>query len=61
MRRVLLLVMEGVSAAEPLSTLVLLVAPVLLGLSDVSLVAELGHLLCLSEELLGLVRISLLD
>ena len=38
-----------------------LVFPVLLRLADVGLVAELGHLLGLGEELLGLVRISLLD
>ena len=35
--------------------------PVLLSLADVALVTELGHALCLSEELLGLVGISLLD
>ena len=39
----------------------LLVAPILLRLADVGLVAELGHLLGLGEEFLGLVRISLLD
>ena len=39
----------------------LLVLPILLSLTDVSLVAELSHLLGLGEELLGLVRISLLD
>ena len=38
-----------------------LILPVLLRLADVSLVAQLGHLLCLSEQLLGLVRISLLN
>ena len=38
-----------------------LILPVLLRLADVSLVAELSHLLCLSEELLCLVRISLLN
>ncbi len=38
-----------------------LILPVLLRLADVRLVAELGHLLGLSEELLGLVGISLLD
>ena len=37
-----------------------LVLPVLLSLADVGLVAQLGHLLGLSEELLGLVGISLL-
>ena len=41
--------------------LLLLVLPVLLRLADVSLVAELSHLLGLGEELLGLVRISLLN
>ena len=79
-------VMEGVSAAEPLTTLLLslpsydfvmtgrtfgnaqaslalrsLILPVLLRLADVSLVAELSHLLSLGEEFLGLVGISLLD
>ena len=39
----------------------ILVFPVLLRLADVSLVAELGHLLGLGEELLSLVRISLLN
>ena len=38
-----------------------LLAAVLLGLADVGLVAELGHLLGLGEEFLGLVGISLLD
>jgi len=38
-----------------------LILPVLLRLADVSLVAELSHLLGLGEEFLGLVRISLLD
>ena len=38
-----------------------LILPVLLRLADVSLVAELSHLLSLCEELLGLVRISLLN
>ena len=38
-----------------------LVFPVLSSLTDVSLVAELGHLLGLGEEFLGLVRISLLN
>ena len=38
----------------------LLVAPVLSSLADVRLITDLGHLLCLSEQLLGLVRISLL-
>ena len=38
-----------------------LILPVLLRLADVGLVAELGHLLGLGEEFLGLVRISLLD
>ena len=38
-----------------------LLAPVLLRLADVSLVANLGHALGLGEEFLGLVRISLLD
>ena len=38
-----------------------LLAPVLLGLTDVGLVAELGHALGLGEEFLGLVGISLLD
>ena len=37
-----------------------LILPVLLRLTDVSLVAELGHLLGLGEEFLGLVGISLL-
>ena len=37
-----------------------LVLPVLLSLADVGLVAELGHLLSLGEEFLGLVGISLL-
>ena len=37
---------------------VVLLAPVLLGLADVGLVAELGHALGLSEELLGLVLAS---
>ena len=39
----------------------LLLSPIFLRLADVSLVAELGHLLGLGEELLGLVGISLLD
>ena len=39
----------------------LLVAPILLRLADVGLVAELSHALSLGEELLGLVGISLLD
>ena len=38
-----------------------LILPVLLRLADVALVAELSHALCLGEELLGLVRISLLN
>ena len=38
-----------------------LILPVLLRLADVSLVAQLGHTLSLSEQLLGLVRISLLN
>ena len=38
-----------------------LIFPVLLRLADVSLVAELSHLLCLGKELLSLVRISLLN
>ena len=38
-----------------------LILPVLLRLADVSLVAELSHLLSLGEEFLGLVRISLLN
>ena len=38
-----------------------LILPVLLSLADVSLVAQLGHTLSLSEQLLGLVRISLLN
>ena len=37
-----------------------LLSPILLRLANVGLVAELGHLLGLGEELLGLVRISLL-
>ena len=37
-----------------------LLAPVLLALTNVSLVAELSHLLCLSEELVGLLRECLL-
>jgi len=37
-----------------------LILPVLLRLADVGLVAQLGHLLGLGEELLGLVGISLL-
>ena len=40
---------------------VLLLAPVLGLLADVGLVAELGHLLGLGEEFLGLVGISLLN
>ena len=40
---------------------VLLVAPVLGLLADVGLVAELGHLLSLGEEFLGLVGVGLLD
>ena len=39
----------------------ILIFPVLLRLADVSLVAELGHLLSLGEEFLGLVGISLLN
>ena len=38
-----------------------LLAPVLLRLADVGLVAELGHALGLGEELLGLVGISFLE
>ena len=38
-----------------------LILPVLLSLADVGLVADLGHALCLCEEFLGLVGISLLD
>jgi len=38
-----------------------LILPVLCCLTDVSLVADLCHLLGLGKELLGLVRISLLD
>ena len=38
-----------------------LLLPVLLRLADVGLVANLGHLLSLSEELLCLVGISLLN
>ena len=38
-----------------------LIFPVLLRLANVSLVADLSHLLCFSEELLSLVRISLLN
>ena len=37
-----------------------LVLPVLLSLANVGLVAQLGHLLGLGEEFLGLVGISLL-
>ena len=37
-----------------------LLLPILLSLADVGLVAELGHLLGLGEEFLGLVGISLL-
>jgi len=37
-----------------------LILPVLLRLADVSLVAELSHLLSLGKEFLGLVGISLL-
>ena len=37
-----------------------LLAPVLLALTNVSLVAELSHLLCLCEELVGLLRECLL-
>ena len=37
-----------------------LLLPILLRLADVGLVAELGHLLGLGEEFLGLVGISLL-
>ena len=37
-----------------------LILPVLLRLADVGLVAQLGHLLGLGEEFLGLVGISLL-
>ena len=80
------LVIEGGSAAKPLTTLFLnppsydfvmtartfgnaqaslalrsLILPVLLRLADVSLVAELSHLLSLGEEFLGLVGISLLN
>ena len=54
--------MEGVSAGEPLTTRFQgLVLPVLLRLADVGLVAELGHLLRLGEEFLGLVGVGLLD
>ena len=51
------------SAGEPLTNTLFsgLVFPVLSSLTDVSLVAELGHLLSLGEEFLGLVGISLLD
>ena len=38
-----------------------LILPIFLTLADVSLVAQLGHTLSLSEQLLGLVRISLLN
>ena len=38
-----------------------LLTPVLLRLADVALIANLGHLLGLGEELLGFVGISLLD
>ena len=37
-----------------------LLAPVLLALTNVSLVAELSHLLCLREELISLLRECLL-
>ena len=51
----------GVGDDESPTTIQGLVFPVLLRLADVSLVAELSHLLSLGEEFLGLVRISLLD
>ena len=44
-----------------LQTTLFLILPVLLRLADVGLVAELGHLLGLGEEFLGLVGIGLLD
>jgi len=45
---------EGCVSGRTADHTFLLVAPVLLGLADVGLVAELGHLLGLGEEFLGL-------
>ena len=57
----LLLILESRGFENPLQLFRELVLPVLLRLADVGLVAQLGHLLGLGEELLGLVGISLLD